>query len=48
MRSGRDLARRCRRKVGDDGKLVGTTVARYATRGPDTLRNLRFESTRAP
>jgi hypothetical protein len=29
------------------GKLVGTTVARYATRGPDSLRNLRFEGTRA-
>jgi hypothetical protein len=30
-----------------DGKLVGTTVARYATHGPDSLRNLRFEGTRA-
>ena len=29
------------------GKLVGTTVARYATHGPDSLRNLRFEGTRA-
>jgi hypothetical protein len=30
-----------------DGKLVGTTVARYATHGADSLRNLRFEGTRA-
>jgi hypothetical protein len=30
-----------------DGKLVGTTLARYATHGPDSLRNLRFEGTRA-
>jgi hypothetical protein len=30
-----------------DGKLVGTTVARYATKGPDTLRTLRMEGTRA-
>jgi hypothetical protein len=30
-----------------DGKLVGTTVARYATHGPDSLRNLRFVGTRA-
>jgi hypothetical protein len=29
------------------GKLVGTTVAHYATHGPDSLRNLRFEGTRA-
>jgi hypothetical protein len=31
-----------------DGKLVGTTVARYATSGADSVRNLRFEGTRAP
>ncbi len=31
-----------------DGKLVGTTVAHYATSGPDSVRNLRFEGTRAP
>lgn len=30
-----------------DGKLVGTTIARYATHGPDSLRNLRVEGTRA-
>ena len=30
-----------------DGKLVGTTVARYVTHGPDSVRNLRFEGTRA-
>ncbi len=30
-----------------DGKLVGTTVAHYATHGPDSLRNLKFEGTRA-
>jgi hypothetical protein len=29
------------------GKLVGTTIARYATKGPDTLRTLRTEGTRA-
>jgi hypothetical protein len=29
------------------GKLVGTTVARYATRGADSVRNLTFEGTRA-
>jgi hypothetical protein len=31
-----------------DGKLVGTTVAHYATSGPDTVRQLRVEGTRAP
>ena len=31
-----------------DGKLVGTTVAHYATKGPDTLRTLKTEGTRAP
>jgi hypothetical protein len=31
-----------------DGKLMGTTIARYATTGPDTLRRLRTEGTRAP
>ena len=31
-----------------DGKLVGTTVARYAVSGPDTVARLRFEGTRAP
>ena len=31
-----------------DGKLVGATVARYATTGPDSVRHLRFEGTRAP
>jgi len=30
-----------------DGKLVGTTVAHY-TAGPDSVRNLRAEGTRAP
>ena len=29
-----------------DGKLVGTTVAHYATTGPDSVRNLRMEATR--
>jgi hypothetical protein len=31
-----------------DGKLVGTTIAHYATTGADTVRNLRIEGTRAP
>jgi hypothetical protein len=31
-----------------DGKMVGTTVAHYATTGADSVRNLRFEGTRAP
>jgi len=31
-----------------DGKLMGRTVARYAVSGPDTVRQLRFEGTRAP
>lgn len=31
-----------------DGKLVGTTVARYQVTGPDTVARLRFEGTRAP
>ena len=31
-----------------DGKLVGTTVAHYATSGADTMRNMRIEGTRAP
>ena len=31
-----------------DGKLVGATTARYATSGPDSVRHLRFEGTRAP
>jgi hypothetical protein len=30
-----------------DGKLVGTSTAHYATSGPDSVRNLRFEGTRA-
>ncbi len=30
-----------------DGKLVGTTTAHYATKGPDSLRTLRMEGTRA-
>ena len=31
-----------------DGKLVGTIVAHYATTGPDSVRNLRTEGTRNP
>jgi hypothetical protein len=31
-----------------DGKLVGTTVARYQVTGADTVARLRFEGTRAP
>lgn len=31
-----------------DGKMVGTTVAHYVTAGADSVRNLRFEGTRAP
>ena len=31
-----------------DGKLVGTTVARYQVTGPDSVARLRFEGTRAP
>lgn len=31
-----------------DGRLVGTTVARYTTRGPDSVLRLRTEGTRAP
>lgn len=31
-----------------DGKLVGTTTAHYATSSPDSVLNLRFEGTRAP
>ena len=30
------------------GKLVGTTIAHYATSGADSVRNLRMEGTRAP
>jgi hypothetical protein len=30
-----------------DGKLVGTTVARYQVSGPDSVARLRFEGTRA-
>jgi hypothetical protein len=30
-----------------DGKLVGTTVAHYETKGPDTVRTLRVEGTKA-
>ena len=29
-----------------DGKLVGTTVAHYATKGADSVLNLRSEGTR--
>ncbi len=29
-----------------DGKLVGTTVAHYASKGADSVRNLRSEGTR--
>ena len=32
----------------EDGKLVGATTAHYATSGPDSVRHLRFEGTRAP
>jgi hypothetical protein len=31
-----------------DGKLVGTTTARYQVTGPDTVTHLTFEGTRAP
>jgi hypothetical protein len=31
-----------------DGKLVGTTTARYDVSGPDTVARLNFEGTRAP
>jgi hypothetical protein len=31
-----------------DGKLVGTTVARYRTTGADSVLRLRFEATKAP
>jgi hypothetical protein len=31
-----------------DGKLVGTTVARYSTTGPDSVLQLRTEATRTP
>jgi hypothetical protein len=31
-----------------DGKLVGTTVARYTTTGADSVLRLRTEGTRAP
>lgn len=31
-----------------NGTLVGTTVARYTTTGPDSVLYLRFEGTRAP
>jgi len=31
-----------------DGKLVGTTVAHYATKGADSVLNLKMEGTRAP
>jgi hypothetical protein len=31
-----------------DGKLVGTTTARYQVSGPDTLATLKLEATRAP
>jgi hypothetical protein len=31
-----------------DGKLVGTTTARYQVSGPDTLARLSLEGTRAP
>jgi len=31
-----------------DGKMIGTTVAHYATSGADSVRKLRFEGTRAP
>jgi hypothetical protein len=31
-----------------DGKLVGTTVARYQVTGPDSVARLTFEGTRAP
>jgi hypothetical protein len=31
-----------------DGKLVGNTVARYTTTGPDSVLRLRIEATRTP
>jgi hypothetical protein len=30
-----------------DGKLVGTTIAHYETKGPDSVRTLRTEGTKA-
>jgi hypothetical protein len=30
-----------------NGKLVGTTVAHYATKGPDSVRTLKMEGTKA-
>jgi hypothetical protein len=30
-----------------DGKLVGVTTAHYKTTGPDSVRQLRVEGTRA-
>jgi hypothetical protein len=30
-----------------DGKLVGTTIAHYETKGPDTVRTLHAEGTKA-
>lgn len=32
----------------EGGKLVGTTVARYATAGPDSVLRIRTEGTRTP
>ena len=34
--------------VVQDGKLVGTTTARYEVTGPDSVARLDFEGTRAP
>jgi hypothetical protein len=31
-----------------DGKMVGTTVARYQVSGPDSVARLTMEGTRAP
>jgi hypothetical protein len=31
-----------------DGKVVGTAVARYKVSGPDSVARLTFEGTRAP
>ena len=32
----------------EDGKLVGTRVGRYTTRGPDSVIRVRVEGTRLP
>jgi len=47
LRKGVQVTSRAVRRL-QDGKLVGTSVSRYATSGPDSVARYRMEGTRVP